>query len=122
MKSFSIEGGERSPNVFIDESGRKVDISGNSTLKETNWFYSNVLKWILAFNIGNRNTEVINIKFEQINDSSVKWILLILKKLTDLAPASKFEINWYLGSNNRRVRASGIILQNQLDYRVNLIS
>lgn len=122
MKTFSIEGGEKSPSVFIDEWGRLVEISGNSTLKDTNWFYSNVLKWILAFNMGSRKTEVINIKFERINDSSTKWILLILKKLANLIPASKFEINWYLISNNRRVILSGQLLQNSSGYKVNLIS
>jgi len=122
MKTFSIEGGEKSPSVFIDESGRLVEISGNSTLKDTNWFYSNVLKWILAFNMGSRKTEVINIKFERINDSSTKWILLILKKLANLIPASNFEINWYLISNNRRVILSGQMLQNSSGYKVNLIS
>ncbi len=122
MKTFSIERGEKSPSVYIDESGRLVEISGNSTLKDTNWFYSYVLKWILAFNMGSCKTEVINIKFERINDSSTKWILLILKKLANLIPASDFEINWYLISNNRRVILSGQMLQNQSGYRVNLIS
>jgi hypothetical protein len=122
MKTFSIEGGEKSPSVFIDESGRLVEISGISTLKDTNWFYSNVLKWILAFNLGSSKTEVINMKFVRINDSSTKWILLILKKMANLIPASNFEINWYLISNNRRVIHSGQILQNGLGYKVNLIS
>ena len=122
MKTFSIEGGEKSPSVFIDESGRLIEISGISTLKDTNWFYSNVLKWILAFNMGSCKTEVINIKFERINDSSTKWILLILKKLTNLIPGSNFEINWYLISNNRRVILSGQMLQNSSGYKVNLIS
>jgi len=122
MKTFSIERGEKSPGVFIDESGRLVEISGNSTLKDTNWFYSNVLKWILAFNMGSCKTEIINIKFERINDSSAKWILLILKKLANLIPVSDFEINWYLISSNRRVLLSGQMLREQSDYRVNLIS
>ncbi len=122
MKTFSIEGGEKSPSVLIDESRKVVEISGNSTLKETNWFYSNVLKWILAFNMGGRKTEVINIRLKQINDSSAKWILLILKKLANLIPTTDFEINWYLISNNRRVIAGGRILQSQSDYKVNLVS
>ena len=122
MKTFSIEGGEKSPGVLIDESRKVVEISGNSTLKETNWFYSNVLKWILAFNMGGRKTEVINIRLKQMNDSSAKWIFLILKKLANLVPTDDFEINWYLISNNRRVIAGGRILQSQSDYRVNLVS
>ena len=122
MKTFSIERGDKSPAVYIDESGRLVEISGNSTLKDTNWFYSNVLKWILAFNMGSCKTEVINIKIERINDSSTKWLLLILKKLANLIPASEFEINWYLISSNRRVILSGQKLQEQSGYRVNLIS
>ncbi len=122
MKTFSIEGGEKSPHVFIDESGRVVEISGNSTLKDTNWFYSNVLKWILAFNLGSCRTEVINIKLKHINDSSVKWIFLILKKLANLIPEAKFEINWHLIGNNRKVRISGQMLQDQSGYQVNLVS
>jgi hypothetical protein len=44
MRTFSIEGRKDSPSIFIDESSNLVEISGNSTLKETNWFYTNVLK------------------------------------------------------------------------------
>ncbi|MBA7521284.1 hypothetical protein ES705_13389 [subsurface metagenome] len=122
MKTFSIEGGETSPTVHIDESKSVVEISGNSTLKETSWFYSNLLKWILAFNLGNRKTEVINIKLRRINDSSSKWILLILRKLASLIPASEFEINWYIIGNSNRVLLSGQRLRSQSGCKVNLVS
>ncbi|MGD2034425.1 MAG: SiaC family regulatory phosphoprotein [Bacteroidales bacterium] len=122
MRTFSIEGRAKSPAVFINESGRVVEISGNSTLKEANWFYSNVLKWILAFNTGSRKTQVIDIRLRQINDSSVKWILLILKKLESLIPAANFEINWYLTGGSRRAVMCARTLKSHSVFRVNLLS
>jgi hypothetical protein len=121
MRTYSVEGGLESPSILIDESQSLVEISGNSTLKEVNWFYSNLLKWIIAFNSGTSKTEIVNIKLNRINDSSSKWITIIFKKLAALLPENHFEINWYIGAKNTRVLACGQLLQNQLGINVKLL-
>jgi hypothetical protein len=108
-----IEGEANSPYVLIDESRSLVEISGNSTLKDTNPFYSNLLKWILAFNMGQTKTQKININIQRINDSSLLWLETIIKKLIHCSPLTGFEINWYSSRNNERVSTWIQMLQNQ---------
>jgi hypothetical protein len=121
MRTFAIEGDSYAPSILIDEEKSLVEISGYSTLKETNWFYSNLLKWLIAFNTGNSKTETINIRLKRINDSSTKWLTLIFKKLVSLLPSARFEINWYMESRNQRVLASGKSFQQLSGLNVNLI-
>ena len=106
MRTFSIEGGKNSPYVYLDESRKLVEINGNSTLRDAHWFYSNVLKWLIAFNSGPARTETVNIRFLRINDSTIKWLPLIFNKLDKLVPESSLEINWYLHNSSSRLRES----------------
>ena len=58
-------------SYYVNEAESLVEISGISTLTETNWFYSNLLKWLIAFNKGHSHTATINIKLQRMNDSFV---------------------------------------------------
>jgi hypothetical protein len=121
MRTFAIEGDSSTPSILIDEGKSLVEISGYSTLKDTNWFYSNLLKWLLAFNLGNSRTETINIRLKRINDSSTKWLSLIFKKLVNILPSDNIEINWYMEGRNQRVMASGKSFKQLSGLNVNLI-
>ncbi len=122
MRLFSIEGKDDSPDILIDEGRNLLEISGNSTLKDTQWFYGNVLNWILAFNKGERRTSTINIKLKRINDSSVHWIAILLQKLANIIPTSDIQINWFIYADSPRLLTSGQMLQSRTTYRVNLVS
>lgn len=121
MRTYTIEGPDNSPKVIMDESKSLIEISGNSTLKDAVGFYSNLMKWIIAFNTGNSRTKTINIRILQINESSSIWIETIIKKLINNFPATNLEINWYNAGKNKRVLSSVQMLQNQSDIKVNLI-
>jgi hypothetical protein len=121
MRTYTIEGEANSPNIFLDESKSLIEISGNSTLKDATWFYSNVLRWIIAFNSGNSKTRTININLQHINDSSLIWLETIIRKLTNCAPASDFEINWYNTEKNKSILARALTLQNNSGKKVNLV-
>lgn len=103
MQTYRIEGKECSPEVYIDKQSGLIEIKGSSTLKETNWFYGNVLKWVLGFNLLENKTNTVNIHLEKINDSSTKWIILIFKKLHELVPKTRFEVNWHCNKHEGRV-------------------
>lgn len=123
MRTYAIEGSIESPNVILDEAKRLLEISGNSTLKDTNWFYSNLLKWMIAFNSGNSRTETVNIRLQRINDSSARWLTHILSKLIYFVPEPSIEINWYTNEKgSRRITESARMLQEQTGYRVNLLT
>lgn len=121
MRIYTIEGEAHSPNILLDESRSLIEISGNSTLKDANWFYSNVLKWIIAFNSGNSKTRIINIKLQRINDSSLLWLETIIRKLINGGPNADFEINWYNTEKNKSVLARALKLQNNSGKKVNLV-
>ena len=122
MRTFSIEPGKDSPYVYLDESRRLVEISGNSTLKEAHWFYCNVLKWLIVFNSGQTRTETVNINLEKINDSTSKWLTLIFDKFYKIVPDSPLEINWHLNSKSPRNRESGQQLKSRVKFRVNMLA
>ena len=120
MRTFWIEEGNDSPYVILDESKKLVEITGNSTLKEAHWFYSNLLKWMIGFNSGINRTETVNIKLNRINDSSAKWITLIFGRFIKLFPNTPLEINWEIRSKNARVKEVALVFKNQIGYRVNM--
>ena len=120
MRTFWIEEGNDSPYVILDESKKLVEITGNSTLKEAHWFYSNLLKWMIAFNSGINRTETVNIKLNRINDSSAKWITLIFGRFIKLFPNTPLEINWEILSKNARVKEVALVFKNQIGYKVNM--
>lgn len=107
MITFRIEARKSSPEIFIDKKNHTIDISGSSTLKNTSWFYSKVLKWALAFNLANGESTTINIKLNKIDDSSSKWLLLIMKKLGVIIPGQKVKVNWYYDASNTSMQING---------------
>ena len=119
MRTFSIEGDHRAPSIYIDEAKSLVEITGNSVLSETQWFYGNVLKWLIAFNLGGSRTQTINIRLEKVNESSSKWIALILSKLSGIISKNNFEINWYLTSNVNKPAHSAKLISDLPGFRVN---
>lgn len=122
MRTFSIEGNRESPQVLLDEARMLIEISGNSTLKDTNWFYSNLLKWMIAFNSGDSKTRTVNIRLNRINDSSAKWLTHILRKLIYFVPESTIEINWYTNSTSRRLLERARLLEETTGFRVNMLT
>ena len=121
MRTFSIEERINSPGVFIDEYSNMIEISGNSTLKDTNWFYSGVLRWMIALNNNTAEKKIVNVKLKNVNDSSSHWLTLIFQKLKGYNPSTSFEINCYIEGNNNRASQLAQKLQCQSGLIVNLI-
>jgi hypothetical protein len=122
MLTFKIEARNSSPEVIIDKTRSLIEISGSSTFKNTSWFYSNVLKWAIAFNQQGATSTTINIRLNKIDDSSSKWILLIMRKLSMLIPGHTITVNWYYQPNNVNIQISGERLKLNSFIPVNLIA
>lgn len=122
MLTFRIDARRSSPEVFIDRSNHIIDISGTSTLKNTSWFYSNVLKWVIAFNNNETMPTTINIKLNKINDSTSKWLMLIMNKLVALVPNQKIIVNWYYQQKNPSIQLSGERLKLNSEIPINVIA
>lgn len=123
MLTFRIEARKTSPEVVIDKSRHLIEISGSSTFTNTSWFYSNVLKWAIAFNQQGANTTTINIRLNRINESSTKWIMLIMRKLSTLIPENHtIVVNWYYQPTNAIMQINGERLKLNSLIPVNLIA
>lgn len=122
MLVFRIDAMKSSPEVVIDKDKRQIDISGSSTFRNTSWFYSNVLKWALAFNLQGAETTTINIRLNKINDSSTKWLMLIMSKLSKLIPGHEIVVNWYYDRSNTNIQINGERIKLNALVPVNLIS
>ncbi len=120
--TYSIEAGKDSPFVYMDESTKTVEISGNSTLKEAHWFYCSLLKWLIVFNSGQTRTKTININLKRVNDSTSKWLILIFDKFYKILPDSSFEINWQLNKGSTRIRECGQLLKNRSGLKINMLA
>jgi hypothetical protein len=122
MLTFKIEGRSSSPEVVIDKARHVIEISGCSTFSNTSWFYSNVLKWAIAFNQQGATSTTINIRLNKINDSSSKWIMLIMRKLSTLMPGHNVIVNWYYQPSNINMQINGERLKLNSFIPVNLIA
>ena len=122
MLTFRISAKRDSPEVYIDRNNHIIDISGTSTLKNTSWFYSNVLKWVIAFNNDSKKPTTINIKLNKINDSSSKWLKLIMQKFVALVPNQKIIVNWYYEARNSSIQLSGERLKLNSEVPINIIA
>lgn len=122
MLIFRIEARNTSPEVVIDKTKHLIEISGSSTFKNTSWFYSNVLKWAIAFNQQGSANTTINIRLNKIDDNSSKWIMLIMRKMSTLAPGHAITVNWYYQPNNVNIQLNGERLKLNSMIPVNLIA
>ncbi|MBN1115694.1 MAG: SiaC family regulatory phosphoprotein [Bacteroidales bacterium] len=122
MLTFRIEARKTSPEVIIDKKNHSIDISGSSTFQNTSWFYSNVLKWAIAFNQEGAKTTTINLRLKKINDNSTKWIMLIMRKMATIIPGHNVVVNWYYQPENVNMQISGERLKLNSLIPVNLIA
>lgn len=104
MRTFSIEKTADSPAIFIDESTNLIEITGNSTLNETGWFYGNLSRWIKALHNFSIEKKTINIKLGKVNNSSMKRFLDLFQLLYQRLPSTIIEINWYTEGNSSNAR------------------
>jgi hypothetical protein len=107
MISFLIDSKKTSPEVAIDRRNHVINITGSSTFKNTSWFYSSVLKWVIEFNRKGADVTTINIRLNKINESSSKWLLLIMKKMYFLLPEHNISVNWYYEQSNTTMQING---------------
>jgi hypothetical protein len=122
MFMFRIDAKKSSPEVVIDRDNNRIDITGNSTFENTSWFYSSLLKWAIAFNQEGAKTTTINIRLTRINDSSTKWLMIIMSKLYKLIPGHRIIVNWYYEPTNTNIQINGERIKLNSRVPVNLIA
>ena len=87
MEALNIEKTEFTPQVILDGTVLKFEISGESRPENTGKFYDPIIKWLEQYesvlfwqknNFGKQNRMMFDFRLEYFNSTSAKYIMDIL--------------------------------------------
>lgn len=108
------EPSKRTPWINLEPG--KIFIMGRSIPENPGEFYRPIQKWISEYTHSYSGNSKIDLGFEYINTSSIKWIFTILKELSELNEMSKNAmITWYYELGDEDMGELGFILRSLVD-------
>jgi hypothetical protein len=112
--SFKNNPTKRTPWIIL-EPGR-IFIMGRSIPENPNDFYKPVQEWISTYAHNYTEKSRIELGFEYINTSSIKWIFTILRELSEMKEIDRnASINWYYERGDEDMCELGFILRSLVD-------
>jgi hypothetical protein len=108
------EPSKRTPWINLEPG--KIFIMGRSIPENPGEFYRPIHEWITDFAHSYDGKSRIDLGFEYINTSSIKWIFTILKELSELKEISTNAcVNWYYEIGDDDMCELGFILRSLVD-------
>jgi hypothetical protein len=105
---------KRTPWIIL-EPGR-IFIMGRSIPENPNDFYRPVKEWVSDFVKDYSGKSKIDLGFEYINTSSIKWIFTILRELPEMKDIVKnASITWYYERGDEDMCELGFILRSLVE-------
>ena len=105
---------KRTPWIIL-EPGR-IFIMGRSIPENPNDFYRPVQDWISEYALNNEGKSIIDLGFEYINTSSIKWIFTILRELSEMKDiVDKASVTWYYERGDEDMCELGFILRSLVE-------
>jgi hypothetical protein len=121
MELVSLESTKKTPNVLLDPSGR-IRIGGRSIPEDASKFYDNILNWVLDYCHTPSDTTVVDIQLEYFNSGSAKFVMQILRELSELlAEGRELKVNWYYEEGDDDILERGEYYSSILDLEINFI-
>ena len=112
--SFKNTPTKRTPWIIL-ETGR-IFIMGRSIPENPNDFYRPVQEWISKCVQNYTEKSKIDLVFEYINTSSIKWIFTILKELSEMKEIAKnANVTWYYEHGDEDMCELGFILRSLVE-------
>ena len=110
LNSLIIEPTKKTPWIVL-ESG-KIIILGRSILENPGDFYRPVHEWITKYVGESNRMTTIQLGFEFINTTSIKWVYAILKELAKIPDMTvRAKISWYYEVGDEDMCDLGFILR-----------
>jgi hypothetical protein len=104
----------RTPWIIL-EPGR-IFIMGRSIPENPNDFYRPVQEWVSKYSRNHTERSKIELGFEYINTSSIKWIFTILKELAEMKELSdRAAVTWYYERGDEDMCELGFILRSLVE-------
>jgi hypothetical protein len=121
MELVSLESTKKTPNVLLDPSGR-IRIGGRSIPEDASRFYDNILNWVLDYCHTPSDSTVVDIELEYFNSGSAKFVMQILRELSELISEGKnLKVNWYYEEGDDDILERGEYYSSILDLEINFI-
>jgi hypothetical protein len=121
MEVFSLESTKKTPMVMLDPSG-KMRIGGRSIPEDASKFFDDILNWILDYVNSPQDQTVIDIELEYFNSGSAKFVMQILRELSELIHNGKeLKVNWYYEEGDDDILERGEYYASILDLDINFI-
>jgi hypothetical protein len=121
MELVSLESTKKTPNVLLDPSGR-IRIGGRSIPEDASKFYDDILNWVLDYCHTPSDSTVVDIELEYFNSGSAKFVMQILRELSELlAEGKELKVNWYYEEGDDDILERGEYYSSILDLEINFI-
>jgi len=105
---------KRTPWIILEPG--LIFIMGRSIPENPNDFYRPVQAWVSKFAQNYAEKTRIELGFEYINTSSIKWIYSILKELSEMKEITKnASVNWYFERGDEDMSELGFILRSLVE-------
>jgi hypothetical protein len=114
LNSLIIEPTKKTPWIVL-EPGRVI-LLGRSILENPAEFYRPVHEWATAYIGESSKMTTIQLGFEFINTTSIKWVYAILKELARIPDMPlRAKISWYYEEGDEDMCDLGFILRSLVD-------
>ena len=121
MELITLESTKKTPNVLLDPSGR-IRIGGRSIPEDASKFYDDILNWVLDYCHAPSDSTVVDIELEYFNSGSAKFVMQILRELSELIAEGKdLKVNWYYEEGDDDILERGEYYSSILDLEINFI-
>jgi hypothetical protein len=110
LNSLILEPTKKTPWIVLEPG--KVIILGRSILENPPEFYRPIHEWVSKYAEESSSMTVINLGFEFINTTSIKWVYAILKELARIPDMNlRAKISWYYEVGDEDMCDLGFILK-----------
>ena len=114
INSLILEPTKKTPSIVL-EPGRVI-IPGRSILENPAEFYKPVHDWVSVYAQESSQMTIIQLGFEFINTTSIKWVYAILKELARIPNMrSRAKISWFYEDGDEDMCDLGFILRSLVD-------
>jgi hypothetical protein len=110
ISNLVIEPTKKTPWIVLEPG--KVLILGRSILENPAEFYRPVHEWVIKYIEENHSMTTIQLGFEFINTTSIKWVYAIIKELARIPEMQvRARITWYYEEGDEDMCDLGFILR-----------
>jgi hypothetical protein len=114
INTLVIEPTKKTPWIVLEPG--KILILGRSILENPAEFYRPVHEWVTNYIEENCRMTTIQLGFEFINTTSIKWVYAIIKELARIPEMSaRARISWYYEEGDEDMCDLGSILRSLVD-------